>query len=175
MEVNFSLIGDSMIIQGDLVETHRLLLNGTVNGNVESNHDVILQGKINGNIKTKNLYIKQGFINGNVEAEKIYCDDIDLSISGEYYGIVLPYKMFNYWELEENCDIFADLQKYIECTYISDLRTKENISKIKKYLNLCNVSIYSLKNCLDLHEYLLGKTSDEKTSKNVCLSIVSNI
>lgn len=100
MNVNFSLIGDSMVIQGDVVETHRLLVNGIVNGNIESNHDVILSGEVNGNIKAKNLYIKDGYVNGSVQAEKIYCDDIASSVSQSCDGKLLPYEIFNYWEKE---------------------------------------------------------------------------
>lgn len=175
MEVNFSLIGDSMVVQGDITETSRLLLNGIVNGNVESNHDVILDGKVNGDLKAKNLYIHHGFVDGNVTAEKIYCDNIELSVSGDYYGKLLPYKIFDYWERDEEHDVFIDLQKNINCTCISDLKGKENTIKIKNYLNLCDSSLYPIKNCLDLHEYLLGKKCDKKTCEGICLSIAANI
>lgn len=71
MDTNFSLIGEFMVIDGDIDDGQRLLINGTVNGNVVSDHDVIVDGEVNGNIK---------------------------AISKIYTGEVLPYQMFDFWE-----------------------------------------------------------------------------
>lgn len=101
MEFNFSIISGSMIIEGDIVENHRLLINGIVNGNIESSHDVIIDGEVYGDIKAKNAYICKGSVYGKIVAEKIYCDDIASSVSQGYSGELLAYRKFDYWERKE--------------------------------------------------------------------------
>ncbi|MFI3236477.1 MAG: hypothetical protein R3Y47_00440 [Lachnospiraceae bacterium] len=68
--------------------------------------------------------------------------------------------------------IFEELEDYLRCTYRSDLRQIKYRYEIQYYISRCNPNEYTIKEWLDLHNYIVGYESNAQTASEICASIV---
>jgi len=75
VSMNVSIIGKSMVVDGDIKSTDPVSVKGTVNGNITTSSDVGVNGLVNGDIEADNVDFKNAAIKGNTKAQK----DVSLS------------------------------------------------------------------------------------------------
>ena len=56
-------------INGSIVLSDDVIIEGTVNGDVDSSGNVVIRGKVNGNIKGDNIDINKADVSGDIEAQ----------------------------------------------------------------------------------------------------------
>lgn len=68
ISMNVSVIGKSMVVDGNIVSESPIAVKGTVNGNVTTTSDMGVSGLINGDIKAENVDFKNAAIKGDTIA-----------------------------------------------------------------------------------------------------------
>jgi len=81
-----TLIGEDVVLNGNLKSSGPIQINGRIKGKVETEADVVIgeTAKINGSVKAKNV-----FINGTVWGNIIALEDLEVNPTGKVFGDIL--------------------------------------------------------------------------------------
>lgn len=99
ISMNVTVIGKSMIVDGDVTTSSPLAVRGTVNGNIATTSDIGINGLVNGDIVADNIDFNHAAVRGNSKAAKevnlsnhsVVIGDIDggkITIDGKVKGNV---------------------------------------------------------------------------------------
>ena len=67
---NVTIIGKSMVIDGNVKSESPISVKGTVNGNISTSSDVGINGLVNGDIEAENINFSHAAIRGNSKADR---------------------------------------------------------------------------------------------------------
>jgi len=70
ISMNVSIVGKSMVVDGDVYSNSPLAVRGTVNGNIKTTSDIGINGLVNGDIIGENVDFKAAAVKGNTKATR---------------------------------------------------------------------------------------------------------
>lgn len=72
-----TVVGKTMVVDGDITTDSPLSVKGTVNGNIKTTSDIGVNGLVNGNIEADNINFSHAAVRGNSKAEReiSVCDE----------------------------------------------------------------------------------------------------
>lgn len=70
ISMNVTVIGKSMVVDGDISTSSPVSVRGTVNGNISTTSDIGVNGLVNGDIKAESIDFNHAAIRGNSVAAK---------------------------------------------------------------------------------------------------------